>query len=101
MFEDISYNSNQSLAGVQSIVAGTFMQGTKTYSNNNETIDYASSIYDIAQRSGVSSYHIASKIRQEQGAKGTSPLISGTYKGYEGYYNFFNFNAYGYICKRP
>lgn len=95
MFEDISYNSNQSLAGVQSIVAGTFMQGTKTYSNNNETIDYASSIYDIAQRSGVSSYHIASKIRQEQGAKGTSPLISGTYKGYEGYYNFFNFNAYG------
>ena len=29
MFEDISYNSNQTLAGVQSIVAGSFMQGTK------------------------------------------------------------------------
>ena len=95
MFEDISYNSNQTLAGVQSIVAGSFMQGTKKYDNNGETIDYASSIYQIAQTSGVSSYHIASKIRQEQGANGTSPLISGTYSGYEGYYNFFNFNAYG------
>ena len=95
MFEDISYNSNQTLAGVQSIVAGSFMQGTKKYDNNGETIDYASSIYQIAQTSGVSSYHIASKIRQEQGVKGTSPLISGTYSGYEGYYNFFNFNAYG------
>lgn len=95
MFEDISYNSNQTLAGVQSIVAGSFMQGTKKYDNNGETIDYASSIYQIAQTSGVSSYHIASKIRQEQGTNGTSPLISGTYSGYEGYYNFFNFNAYG------
>lgn len=95
MFEDISYNFNQTLAGVQSIVAGSFMQGTKKYDNNGETIDYASSIYQIAQTSGVSSYHIASKIRQEQGANGTSPLISGTYSGYEGYYNFFNFNAYG------
>ena len=93
MFEDISYNANQTLAGVQSIVAGTFMQGTKAYSN--ETIDYANSIYQIAQTSGVSSYHIASKIRQEQGVDGTSPLISGKYSGYEGYYNFFNFNAYG------
>ena len=95
MFEDISYNSNQTLAGVQSIVAGSFMQGTKKYDNNGETIDYASSIYQIAQTSGVSSYHIASKIRQEQGVKGTSQLISGTYSGYESYYNLFNFNAYG------
>ncbi len=93
MFEDISYNANQSLAGVQSIVAGTFMEGSKEYSN--ETIDYANSIFQIAQTSGVSSYHIASKIKQEQGVNGTSPLISGTYAGYEGYYNFFNFNAYG------
>ena len=93
MFENISYNPNQSLAGVQSIVAGTFMEGTQNYSN--ESIDYASSIYGIAQTSGVSSYHIASKIKQEQGTKGTSPLISGTYAGFEGYYNFFNFNAYG------
>lgn len=38
---------------------------------------------------------LASRVKQEQGTKGTSPLISGTYSGYEGYYNFFNFNAYG------
>ena len=33
-------------------------------------------------------------ILQEQGSNGTSPLISGSYPGYEGYYNFFNVEAY-------
>ena len=50
---------------------------------------------DVAKSSGVSAYHIASRIKQEQGINGTSPLISGTYSGYEGYYNFFNFSATG------
>ncbi len=43
---------------------------------------------------GVSPYHLASRCKQEQGAKGTSPLISGGYSGYEGYYNYFNVRAY-------
>ncbi|MBQ7775440.1 MAG: hypothetical protein IJ379_05910, partial [Lachnospiraceae bacterium] len=37
---------------------------------------------------------LASRVYQEQG-KGTSPLISGTYPGYEGYYNYFNIGASG------
>ena len=77
------------------ISKGTFMEGTKTYSNNGEKINYASTFMDVAKSSGVSAYHIASRIKQEQGQKGTSPLISGTYSGYEGYYNYFNFNATG------
>lgn len=64
------------------------MEGTKTYSNNGEKINYASTFMDVAKSSGVSAYHIASRIKQEQGKKGTSPLISGTYSGYEGYYNY-------------
>lgn len=71
------------------------MEGTKTYSNNGEKINYASTFMDVAKSSGVSAYHIASRIKQEQGQKGTSPLISGTYSGYEGYYNYFNFSATG------
>lgn len=50
---------------------------------------------DVAKNTGVSAYHLASRVKQEQGTNGTSPLISGTYSGYKGYYNFFNFNAYG------
>ncbi len=45
-------------------------------------------------QSGVSPYVLAAMILQEQGNNGTSPLISGSYSGYEGYYNFFNVEAY-------
>ena len=51
------------------------MEGTKTYSNNGEKINYASTFMDVAKSSGVSAYHIASRIKQEQGQKGTSLLF--------------------------
>lgn len=94
-FLSMAYNASETLSGVQSIVKGTFMEGTKTYKNNGETINYAQTFLDVAKATGVSAYHLASRVKQEQGTKGTSSLISGTYSGYEGYYNFFNFNAYG------
>ena len=94
-FQSLAYSPNETLGGVQSIIKGTFMEGTKTYSNNGEKINYADTFMDVAKSSGVSAYHIASRIKQEQGINGTSPLISGTYSGYEGYYNFFNFSATG------
>ena len=84
-FQSLAYSPNEALEGVKSIVKGTFMEGTKTYSNNGEKINYASTFMDVAKRSGVSAYHIASRIKQEQGQKGTCALISGTYSGYEGY----------------
>lgn len=94
-FQSLAYSPNETLGGVQSIIKGTFMEGTKSYSNNGEKINYADTFMDVAKNSGVSAYHIASRIKQEQGINGTSPLISGTYSGYEGYYNFFNFSATG------
>lgn len=94
-FQSLAYSTNENLTGVQSIVKGTFMEGTKKYSNNGESIDYANTFLDVAKSSGVSAYHLASRVKQEQGTNGTSPLISGTYSGYVGYYNFFNFSATG------
>ena len=94
-FQSLAYSPNETLGGVQSIIKGTFMEGTKSYSNNGEKINYADTFMDVAKSSVVSAYHIASRIKQEQGINGTSPLISGTYSGYEGYYNFFNFSATG------
>lgn len=55
---------------------------------------YADIIMAAASQSGVSPYVLAAMILQEQGNNGTSPLISGSYSGYEGYYNFFNVEAY-------
>ena len=96
-FQSLAYSPNEALEGVKSIVKGTFMEGTKTYSNNGEKINYASTFMDVAKSSGVSAYHIASRIKQEQGKKGTSPLISGTYSGYEGYYTMHQMNGGGFV----
>ena len=87
-----SYDSaTQTEAGLGSVVAGTFL--ANGYGGNNDA--YISDIMEAARQSGVSPYVIASTIIIEQGTKGTSPLISGTYGGYEGYYNFFNYGASG------
>ena len=92
-FQSLAYSANDNLSGVNAILKGTFMEGTKKYST--ESINYANTFLDVAKNTGVSAYHLASRVKQEQGKNGTSPLISGTYSGYKGYYNFFNFNAYG------
>lgn len=63
--------------------------------SGTEKISYADAFLRIGRETGVSPYHLASRVRQEQGTRGTSSLISGTYKGYEGYYNYFNFGASG------
>lgn len=49
---------------------------------------------EVGQNLSVSPYHLAARCKQEQGNKGTSPLISGNYSGYNGYYNYFNIGAY-------
>jgi phosphopentomutase len=43
--------------------------------------------------SGVSPFHLATRIIQEQGYSGQGNSISGTVDGYEGYYNYFNQGA--------
>ena len=63
--------------------------------SDGSALDYAQAFMDIGEETGVSPYHLASRVRQEQGLKGTSSLISGTYSGYKGYYNYFNVGAAG------
>lgn len=100
-FETLSFNSNvHTVQGVQAMLSGTFMDtSTITYidtNGNKQTINksYAQVIYDAAKNNGISPYHLAARIRQEQG-NGTSELISGAKEGYVGYYNYCNIGAGG------
>ena len=110
-FETLSYDENtQTIDGVNKILSGTFMDKENiTYidtEGNTQTIDktYAQVIMEAAKEAGVSPYHIASRVKQEQG-DGTSGLVNGnyTYPDSEGntctdlvgYYNYFNIKATG------
>ncbi len=90
MFMQQSYDSDkQTVEVLRKIIEGSFLE--KGYSGG----DYVDDIMVAAKQSGVNPYIIATTIIIEQGVKGESSLISGTYSGYEGYYNFFNFKATG------
>ncbi len=95
-FESLTYNSAHNLAGVQAIINDTFMEGTNGVVKHADgtSINYADTFMKVAAETNISPYHLASRVRQEQG-KGTSPLISGTYSGYEKLYNYFNIKATG------
>lgn len=89
-FEQLTYNASyHTQAGVQTFLQGSFMKG----SIPGEGMTYAQAFWEIGNKLGVSPYHLASRVYQEQGKNGTSPMISGTYPGYEGYYNYFNIGA--------
>lgn len=90
-FEQLTYNSTyHTEAAVSTFLASTFMKGTIP----NEGKSYAKAFCEIGSARKLSPIHLASRVYQEQG-KGTSPLISGTYRGFEGYYNYFNVGASG------
>lgn len=94
-FEQLTYNAeNHTLEALDQILANTFMTSTKPAPGL--ALTYAQMFYYIGKEEGreVSPFHLAARVMQEQGA-GTSPLISGTYPGFEGYYNYFNINATG------
>lgn len=110
-FETLSFNPNtHTLDGVKSILSGTFMDvNSISYidTNGNEQVinkSYAEIIYEAGKKFNISPYHLAARIRQEQGGGGSS-LISGRYTYtnpstgevtvYTGYYNYFNIAAYG------
>lgn len=92
-FETLEYAPYQSAAGVSNVLAGTFMAGNYT-DTDQQTRSYADTFVAVGQGLAVSPYHLAARCKQEQGTNGTSPLISGKYAGYEGYYNYFNVGAY-------
>ncbi len=90
-FEQLTYNdSYHTASAVQEILKNSFMSSTIP----GDSRTYAQAFNEIGQSTGVSPFHLASRVLQEQG-KGTSPLISGAYPGYEGYYNYFNVGASG------
>lgn len=116
-FQALTYDKNlQSIEGVQKILQGTFMDvSTISYTDtegNKQEINksYAQIIMEAAEETGVNPYHLASRIRQEQGVSGKSGLINGTFTytdsdtgekyDYTGYYNYFNISATGSTTAR-
>lgn len=92
-FETLEFASYQNAEGVSNILANTFMAGNYT-DTDGETRSYADTFMEIGSSLSVSPYHLASRCKQEQGAKGTSPLISGNDSEYAGYYNYYNVRAF-------
>jgi beta-N-acetylglucosaminidase/outer membrane biosynthesis protein TonB len=99
-FELLKYQeAYQNLAGVENILKGTAMYNTSyTYTDDNgkqKTMSYGQTFIEAAKYSGVSPYHLASRVKQEvvTGPTTLSNSVSGTYSGYEGLYNFYNIGA--------
>ena len=99
-FETLSYNSSaNNINSIEKILYGTeFYQNRVSYLDNkgnmintNET--YSELILRGGQKSAVSTYHLASRIKQEVGPFLSHSSISGKVSGYEGLYNFYNIGA--------
>lgn len=94
MFESQSYNpQTQTVEGVEAIIGHSFMKAENTFVVDEVTYTHAQAIMIAAEQSGVSAYHLASRMLQEQGVEG-SRLSLGTVPDYKGYYNYFNIGAY-------
>ena len=99
-FEGLSYTKNmEQLSTIEKILYGTeFYNKIVSYINSQgQTITmnekYADLILKAAKTSKVSSYHLASRIKQEVGPFLSHSSISGTVAGYEALYNFYNIGA--------
>ena len=99
-FEELSYNpSTNNLEGIEKILYGTEFYNKKvSYLNSSgESIltssKYSDLILKASKTSYVSSYHIASRIKQEVGPFLSHKSISGDVSGYKGLYNFYNIGA--------
>lgn len=93
-FESLSFSMAHTADGVKAIFGSSFLSRPATEPDGS-TLDYAEALMSIGQEVNVSPYHLASRVLQEQGSKGTSVLISGTYSSYPGYFNYFNYGASG------
>ncbi|MBE6733770.1 MAG: hypothetical protein E7563_00305 [Ruminococcaceae bacterium] len=114
-FEALQFTGNYTAKDVANSIKGTFMDGVTL--ENGKT--YAQNFYDIGKAVNVSPFHLAARVKQEQGL-GQSPLISGNcgttlrqcyvnktngapatgydncdFNQYNGLYNYFNIGAFG------
>lgn len=95
-FEQLTYNEQyHTLEAMRTFLNNTFMNDSKP-APGQDTMTFAEMFWYIGKEEirKVSPFHLAARVLQEQG-QGNSPLISGTYPGYEGYYNYFNIGASG------
>ncbi len=99
-FEGLSYDTNtDSIEGIEKILYGTeFYNRIVNYkTSTGQTITMSSKYSDLISLAGkeskVSTYHLASRIKQEVGPFLSHSSISGIVPGFEGYYNFYNIGA--------
>lgn len=100
-FELLTYKSQyQNATGVESILFNTAMYN-KNYSfidanNKTKKYTYSETFIKAAEYSGVSPFHLATRVKQEvvTGPTTLSSSVSGTVEGLEGLYNFYNIGAY-------
>ena len=89
-FEQLTYNQSvHNSSGVAAIIANSWMSGRALEDGSGGL--YQDVFVEIGSQTGVSPYHLASRVLQEQGNTGDSALISGAY----GAYNYFNVKASG------
>lgn len=89
-FEQLTYNQSiHNSSGVAAIIANSWMGGRALEDGSGGL--YQDVFVEIGSKTGVSPYHLASRVLQEQGIRGDSGLISGAY----GAYNYFNIKASG------
>lgn len=101
MFESLEYQSRyQTKSGVDVLLSNTPFAG-KSFSYKDpdtgaaKTTTYTNAFLAAAKQSGVSPYHLASRVKQEvvTSATTTSGAVTGTNNTYPGIYNFYNIGA--------
>lgn len=99
-FEGLSYDEiTNNKEGIEKILYGTEFHNRiveyVTSSGNTITMNskYSDLILSAGKISQVSSYHLASRIKQEVGPFLSHNSISGRVSGFEGLYNFYNIGA--------
>lgn len=98
MFELLSFDAGiHKEENVESLLTGTFMRNAEAVTGKT----YARTFMEAAAQSGVSPYHLASRVIQEVGTSGTTGGVTGNYRPatgnvYTGLYNFYNIGAYAH-----
>ena len=100
-FEVLRYEpSYQDKDGIENILKYTPLYQTsysyKDKSGKQQSILYSDTFIKAAEYSGVSPYHLATRVKQEviTGSTTVSNSVTGTVSGYTGLYNFYNIGAY-------
>lgn len=103
-FENLAYNGDiQNIDGVNKILNTVpWARGDKiTYIKTDGTTgtlnkSYAQVVMEAAKDAGISPYHLAARIKQEQGVNNSASSTGrGDNATYKGYYNFLNIQATG------